>query len=475
MLSRIVLAFLLLTLSGQSSGVTAQRPAVSPAGQEGTPVDPGPTPGSPSPPGVEPIVVTGSERLTWDFLADSLEDVQQLGFVSRVDDQSTDLHSIECQPSDEEWWFVCSAPMPPLEIGDHAIAVFASEPAEGGRQLGYPSTALLVRRVASNGTSTARADSTRVPVVSAREAPGPSAMAALAKLPDAPTAITALPDGRLLLAERSGALRLFARGALLDPPAARLDDVDPNAGRGILAIATDVKFDAHPLVYVLYTAVSGYRLARFTLAGDTLTDRMVLIDSVPISAKAASGALAMGPDERLYVAFGAGNADRALDMGSFAGKVLRLERDGTTPKDQKAGTPVFAAGFTNPIGLFWDTAGRALLVVQSDAPGIVRVSAITPTQPGRGSITASYTVQADVAGAAGAAHAEAGTSHRDLLLTTVTGDSIVRLHVNASGQVTGAERIPVAGVHAIAAAGEAIFAVTSQSLVRLRLAADSMK
>ena len=116
-----------------------------------------------------------------------------------------------------------------------------------------------------------------------------------------------------------------------------------------------VKLDAHPLVYVLYTAVSGYRLARFTLAGDTLTDRMVLIDSVAISAKAASG-LAMGPDERLYVAFGAGDADRALDMGSFAGKVLRLERDGTTPKDQKAGMPVsLRRRFTIPIGLFWIT------------------------------------------------------------------------------------------------------------------------
>ena len=105
-----------------------------------------------------------------------------------------------------------------------------------------------------------------------------------------------------------------------------------------------------------------FTLARFRETADTLGDAATLLDRVPASASPAA-ALRFGPDGKLYAAFDdGGDARRREDLGSFNGKVLRLETDGTTPTDARGGTPVYAAGYGSPIAMDWDPETATLWV-----------------------------------------------------------------------------------------------------------------
>ena len=83
-----------------------------------------------------------------------------------------------------------------------------------------------------------------------------------------------------------------------------------------------------------------------------------------------------------YVAF-----EQAIDAssseGSFNGRVLRLNPDGTTPRDQRGGSPVFASGARRPRGLDWDLSG-ALWIVDGDVLRTERLIGVQPDPASRG-------------------------------------------------------------------------------------------
>ena len=94
-----------------------------------------------------------------------------------------------------------------------------------------------------------------------------------------PTAFAALPDGRLLIAEKSGVVRLFKDGALQPTPFIDLRSrVNAHHDRGLLGLVVDPAFATNGFVYLLYTyddddtddaGPKTGRLARYTAAGDT--------------------------------------------------------------------------------------------------------------------------------------------------------------------------------------------------------------
>src|SRR6185295_1714176 len=78
-----------------------------------------------------------------------------------------------------------------------------------------------------------------------------------------------------------------------------------------------------------------------------------------------SAALRFGPDGSLYAAFDdGGDAMVSGDLASLQGKVLRLNRDCTTPADQMGATPMFAAGFHSPRGIEWPPGSGTLWVAE---------------------------------------------------------------------------------------------------------------
>jgi glucose/arabinose dehydrogenase len=190
---------------------------------------------------------------------------------------------------------------------------------------------------------------------------------------DRPSALARLPDGRFLVAEAGGRIRVIEHEFLVERPVLVLDEIDAEGGGRVrLAVAPD--FTTSHRVYVAYVArlASGSmagRIVRYREHGGTLGEPAVVVDGLP--GVAGPPGLRLGADGSIYLAAGAGDASDADDLGSYAGKVLRFTADGATPGDNPIpGSPVFCTGYAGRATLDWEPAGRALWHVRTDADGV---------------------------------------------------------------------------------------------------------
>jgi glucose/arabinose dehydrogenase len=134
-----------------------------------------------------------------------------------------------------------------------------------------------------------------------------------------------------------------------------------NAPGELLAIAVDPDFERTGSVYAVFASAFGasdktFAIVRLREASDTLADPVVVLSGVPAGLQPRA-ALRFGPDGKLYALLGtADDPDRDAEASSMNAKLLRLNRDGTTPADQAGATPVFADGFASPAGVAWNAA-----------------------------------------------------------------------------------------------------------------------
>jgi glucose/arabinose dehydrogenase len=231
---------------------------------------------------------------------------------------------------------------------------------------------------------------------------------------DAPTAMTFTEDGRIFVAQKNGVVRVIQNGALVPAPVITLPNVNDYVDRGLIGIAADPNFETNGYLYLSYThegvptnkdkAGVGYegekvgRIVRVTVVGNTasVASMMVLVGNVGATATATSscenyavtadcipsdspshsaGGLRFGPDGKLYASLGDGahfdyadaRAKRAQNIDSLAGKILRINTDGTAPADNPFynGNPnanrskVFAFGIRNSFRFnFHPTTGQ---------------------------------------------------------------------------------------------------------------------
>ncbi len=206
---------------------------------------------------------------------------------------------------------------------------------------------------------------------------------------DEPADLAFLPDGRFFVAERSGRIRMVHSGRRL--PAAAWSIEETAAGRGqVLALAIDPRFERTRFVFAIYTTLtrageSAFSVARFREASGTLADRIVLLDGVRAPASNARASLRFGPDGALYAAFDTGgDARRAGDPASPNGKVLRLNADGSTPRDQAGATPVYSYPYHSPRGLDWDPASGALSIADRLEDNSARLLTVVAERSPRG-------------------------------------------------------------------------------------------
>ena len=178
-----------------------------------------------------------------------------------------------------------------------------------------------------------------------------------------PTAMAFTPDGRLLICEQGGALRLVKNGQLLATPFATITTA-VDGERGLLGIAVDPAFASNGFVYIYYTVSDALgahnRVSRLTAAGDVAAadSEVVLVDLPQLSSATNhnGGALHFGPDGKLYVALGDNtNGAQAPSLTSLFGKILRYNPDGSIPADnplvgQTSGIyqAIWARGLRNP-------------------------------------------------------------------------------------------------------------------------------
>jgi glucose/arabinose dehydrogenase len=200
-----------------------------------------------------------------------------------------------------------------------------------------------------------------VAAVAATPAGGAPRVATVAAGLEAPWALAFAPDGRLLVTERPGRLRVVVRGRLVPDPLAELA-VAQGGEAGLMGLALGPDFDREGHLYVCYTARQPRvnRVVRLTLRDGRAAGERVILDDVPAAGIHDGCRLKFGPDGKLYVTLG--DAARPLDAQRrdvLAGKILRLEPDGSVPADNPfGGSPVWSLGHRNPQGLAWDAGGR---------------------------------------------------------------------------------------------------------------------
>jgi glucose/arabinose dehydrogenase len=148
-----------------------------------------------------------------------------------------------------------------------------------------------------------------------------------------PTAMQFAPDGRLFVAEQGGRLRVIKAGVLLPTPFLKVT-VSSVGERGLLGVAFDPQFATNQFVYVYYTATTPNvhnRISRFTANGDvaaTGSEKILLDLNTLSSTNHNGGALAFGPDGKLYAAVGENSVgDHAQSLANLHGKMLRINPD----------------------------------------------------------------------------------------------------------------------------------------------------
>jgi putative heme-binding domain-containing protein len=159
------------------------------------------------------------------------------------------------------------------------------------------------------------------------------------------TALEVAPDGRILVCEQTGALRVIKNGELLAQPFVKLP-VTANWERGLLGVTLARDFPKTPFVYVCYVAAKPYPhhvISRFTAAGDVAApgsdkilfegdDQSKLGGNVPAGHQ--GGAVHFGNDGKLYIAIGDQTAGTpAQKFDSILGRLLRINPDGSIPSD----------------------------------------------------------------------------------------------------------------------------------------------
>jgi glucose/arabinose dehydrogenase len=398
--------------------------------------DPPPPPNTPPPGGVEQI--TGNERLGWDQRASTAGELATFRYNIYVDGTPTQIQDLSCADVPAAAGFACSGRLPQMSPGQHTLALTAF--IDAGTRLESARSATLTVNV-GQGSSLPATSMTTVDGVRLIAFPVASGL-------DEPTDLAFAPDGRIFIAERRGRIRVVRDGTLQTEPAAMLDDVLATERRGLLAIALDPDYEKTAHIFAVYTALSGFRLARYRASGDTLGDRVILLDGIdaPLARPAAS--LRFGPDRKLYLGLDdAGDPVRPGDLGSLNGKVLRLNADATTPPDQASGTPVYALHVSSPRGIDWNAGGGTLWIVEDAAAGTERLQGVvsqTPTAR-RATPVVVYTLPAGT-GPAGMAFyrgdlipAFAG----NLLIAAADGRSILRVRFDPADphKIAATERL----------------------------------
>jgi len=178
-----------------------------------------------------------------------------------------------------------------------------------------------------------------------------------------PWSLAFLPDGRLLVTERPGRLRVIRDGALDPAPIAGVPRVRTDGNGGLMDVALHPQFADNRLIYFTYTKpVEGGRgtpvLARGRLDGQALVDvRDLLVPEAYDGNSGLGGRLVFGRDGMIYFATGGNIARVAQEPGSLRGKILRLRDDGSVPPDNPfvnhAGyrPEIFTLGHRNTLAL----------------------------------------------------------------------------------------------------------------------------
>ena len=174
----------------------------------------------------------------------------------------------------------------------------------------------------------------------------------------------AFADERIFISEKSGKIHIVTPSGLVDSPLITVRTPEIFGG-GLLGITTHPNFENNHFLYAYYTYEENEKLwnkvIRITEENNKSIEVITILDKIPGSAFSNGGVIKFGPDQKLYVGTGSISdlLDESQNLDSLAGKILRLNDDGSVPADNPFGDSyIFSYGHRNPTGFAWNVQGK---------------------------------------------------------------------------------------------------------------------
>lgn len=296
---------------------------------------------------------------------------------------------------------------------------------------------------------------------------------------DHPWGLDWLPDGRMLVTERPGRLRIISIDGAISEPVAGLPAISSEFRDGLLDVAVDPDFESNRKIYFAHTgSESGKRwqkVSSATLTETGLSDVVTIFQSdVKVEKDQGFGArIRFAVDGSLLVTVGDhATAAQAQDPATVLGSVVRLKRDGSAATNNPfvgeaaKSDQIFAFGFKNPQGLAIHPQTGAIWVTdhgprgggeinqlhasanygwpvrtfgeRGDAPGAPQVDAGEFVDP-----TFTWGVSPTIApsGLSFYTGVEFPAWKDDLFVGSLSAEALIRLSLDAGGHVVGTERV----------------------------------
>jgi glucose/arabinose dehydrogenase len=182
-----------------------------------------------------------------------------------------------------------------------------------------------------------------------------------------PWGLAFLPNGDMLISERSGSLLIFSKGKL-SPPVEGLPPIMAVGQGGLLDICLHPEYDKNGWIYFSYSAlnnesrkpIGNTAIMRARLKGNSLYDQQVIYKGTPETDRNYHFGCKIAFDGKGHIFFGNGDRGQHFDfpqkLDNTNGKIHRLNDDGTIPPDNPfANTPgaiasIYSYGHRNPQG-----------------------------------------------------------------------------------------------------------------------------